>query len=144
MSVAPSLSERIFRAFTTTKDSIKPISRSTAELVTPDVAIRAIEKVTKQAFDEFVSIVRNIQSVEEVRGQTAGTYLHLVTYVSDSTEKERYGIYAAEKSIFAQYPHLRFEFDLVDRRGYPVEVAEIKDKYAQAIRKLPNNPNALV
>ena len=25
-----------------------------------------------------------------------------------------------------------------------VEVAEIKDKYAQAIRKLPNNPNALV
>lgn len=76
MTVAPSISERIFRAFTTTKDPIKPISRSTAELVTPDIAIRAIEKVTKQAFDEFVNIVRNIQSVEEVRGQTAGTYLH--------------------------------------------------------------------
>ena len=59
MSVAPSFSERIFRAFTTTKDPIKPISRSTAELVTPDVAIRAIEKVTKQAFDEFVSMLNN-------------------------------------------------------------------------------------
>lgn len=97
-----------------------------------------------RAFNEFVDMVGNIGAVEQVRGHAAGTYLHLVTYVSESDEAQRYAIYDVEQLIHDRYPEIKFEFDLIDRRGHAVEMAaHISDKYIRIIRQLPDNPNVI-
>lgn len=126
----------------TTGTVIKTISKSSSESVTLDVAIHSMEKATKQAFDDFVASMRAVEAVEQVRGKAAGTYLHLVTYVSESSKEERFAIYEAEKQLHKRYGQmLDFEFDLIDRRGYAVEEAEIDEKYIEIIRKRPDHNN---
>lgn len=97
-----------------------------------------------RAFNEFVERVGKVEAVEQVRGHVAGTYLHLVTYVSESDEAQRYAIYDVEQLIHDRYPEIKFEFDLIDRRGHAVEMAaHISDKYIRIIRQLPDNPNVI-
>lgn len=139
MVLTPSLSRKNWKS-SSTETTIQAVGASTFERSSPDAAIQALEKTTRKAFDEFTEMIGEIPAVEQVRGQVAGAYLHLVTYVSQSREPERFQIYEAEKRIFAAYPHLRFEFDLVDRRGYALDTAEIKGKYIKTIRELPNVP----
>ena len=91
-----------------------------------------------EAFNAFVSIVRSIRSVEQIRAQVAGTYLHLVTYVSESTLDERDAIYQAELSVHDRFPDIRFEFDLIDRMGNPVMPGELTNKLTEVIRDLPD------
>jgi hypothetical protein len=79
--------------------------------------------------------------VEQVRAYVAGTYIHLVTYLSHSTEEERFAVYDCDKVIHDRYLDLRFEFDLIDRRGYPMTPDEIKDKHVAVIRQLPDTPH---
>jgi hypothetical protein len=126
-----------------TATTIQAVGVSTVEKYSPDDAIQALEKATQRAFDDFAEMVGEIPSVEQVNGQAAGAYLHLVTYVSHSTEEDRFRVYEAEKRLFAEYPHLRFEFDLVDRRGYPLDAAEIRGKYIKPIRQLPDTPHEI-
>lgn len=126
-----------------TETTIQAVGASTAEKYSPDAAIQALEKATRRAFDDFAEMIGTIPSVEQVSGQAAGAYLHLVTYVSRSTEAERFMVYEAEKRLFAEYPHLRFEFDLVDRRGYRLEASEIRGKYSKTIRQLPDLPHEI-
>jgi hypothetical protein len=126
-----------------TETTIQAVGASTAEKYSPDAAIQALEKATRRAFDDFAEMIGTIPSVEQVSGQAAGAYLHLVTYVSCSTEAERFRVYEAEKRLFAEYPHLRFEFDLVDRRGYRLESSEIRGKYSKTIRQLPDTTHEI-
>lgn len=95
-----------------------------------------------QAFSIFVDAVREIPSVEQVRAQEAGTYLHLVVYMSDSSLEDRYAVYDAQGMLYDAYPDLRLEFDVIDRRGHPVEAVELTGKYIEIIRTLPDTPYA--
>lgn len=91
------------------------------------------------AFNAFVDAVTAIPSVEQVRGQVAGAYLHLVAYVSESSVEERFAVYAVEQQMYDRFPDLRLEFDLIDRKGYPVTAAgELTGKYVAVIRTLPD------
>ena len=90
------------------------------------------------AFDAFVAAVRDIPSVEQVRAQVAGTYIHLVTYMSESSLEQRYAVYDAQAAMYKQFPDLKLEFDVIDRRGYPVEDGELTGKYIEVIRDLPD------
>lgn len=77
-----------------------------------------------QAFNTFVAAVRSVPTVEQVRGQVAGAYVHIVTYLNQSTLEERAAVYAAQMHLYDQFPDLRLEFDAIDREGYPVEAGE--------------------
>lgn len=90
-----------------------------------------------RVFQEFVVAVKDIPSVEQVRAQAGGTYLHFVTYTSESTKEDRYSIYQIEQNFYERYPTLDLEFDLVDRQGYPMERDITIGKYIQTIRILP-------
>lgn len=141
MNSTPRLEKRL-TGFSTA-GTIQAVGVSTVKKYSPDEAIQALAKATQRAFDDFVEMIGEIPSVEQVSGQVAGSYLHLVTYVSHSTEAERFLVYEAEKRLFAEYPHLRFEFDLVDRRGYRLEDSEIRGKYSKTIRRLPDLPHEI-
>lgn len=91
-----------------------------------------------KAFDKFVTAVRDIPTVEQVRAQQAGTYLHLVTYMSESSQEERSAVYQAELMIHDQFPQLSLEFDLVDRMGYAFPSAQLTGKLVESIRTLPD------
>lgn len=138
----PSSTREGWKSFST-ETTIQAVGASTVEKYSPDAAIQALEKATRRAFDDFSQMVSEISSVEQVRGQAAGAYLHLVTYVSNSAEAERFQVYDAEKRLFAEFPHLRFEFDLVDRRGYRLDVSEIRGKYIKTIRQLADTPHEI-
>lgn len=97
-----------------------------------------LQEMVRDAFHSFVAAVRGIPSVEQVRAHVAGTYLHLVTYMSCSTEPERYAVYAAEIAVHDRYPHIQFEFDLIDRKGRPVQYGELTGKFIEIIRDLPD------
>lgn len=91
-----------------------------------------------KAFDALVKAVRDIPSVEQVRGQVAGSYLHLVTYMSESTLDQRYQVYDAQMRMYDRFPQLRLEFDVIDRKGYPVQHDELTGKLIEVIRELPD------
>lgn len=95
-----------------------------------------------QAFNTFVAAVRSIPAVEQVRGQVAGAYVHIVTYLSQSTLEERAAVYTAQMHLYDQFPDLRLEFDAIDREGYPVEAGELTGKYVEVIRELPDRVDA--
>lgn len=124
---------------TPSKTKIEATGGTTQPQVTLSMALNSIEKATRKAFDEFVVMVEKIPSVEQVRGQVAGTYLHLVVYASNCERDERFLVYEAEQVIHDRYPSIKFEFDLIDRRGYPMEEADIEDKYIKNIRKRPDS-----
>ncbi len=94
-----------------------------------------------QAFEEFAQMLKTIPTIEAVHGQAAGTYLHLMTYASQSSEEERYQVYDAELQIAVKYPNLDFEFDLIDRRGYPAIWMETAANFTKVFRQLPNAEN---
>ena len=132
-------------AVTDTDTLRRPVRQaSTAEgnYVTLPVAIRTLQEVVMQAFNTFVDAVRDIPTVEQVRAQEAGTYLHLVVYMSNSTLTDRYAVYDAQGKLYDAYPDLRLEFDVIDRRGYPVETVELTGKYIEIIRTLSDNAYA--
>ncbi len=126
----------------TTAPELKATAQSTQVYVTLPVAISSIQEATQKVLDDFVALVRDISSVEQVRGQAAGTYLHLVVYVSESTREDRFRVYEAEKAIHDRHSSFNFEFDLIDRRGYPMQTADIQGKYMEIIRKLPDTHDA--
>lgn len=126
----------------TLRRPIRQASTAEGNYVTLPVAIRTLQEVVMQAFNTFVDAVREIPSVEQVRAQEAGTYLHLVVYMSDSTLKDRYAIYDAQGMLYDTFPDLRLEFDVIDRRGYPVETVELTGKYVEIIRTLPDTSHA--
>lgn len=126
----------------TLRRPLRQASTAEGNYVTLPVAIRTLQEVVMQAFNTFVDAVREIQSVEQVRAQEAGTYLHLVVYLSNSTLEERYAVYDAQGMLYDAYPDLRLEFDVIDRRGYPVETVDLTGKYVEIIRTLPDHPYA--
>ena len=91
-----------------------------------------------QAFDTFVKEVRAIPTVEQVRGQTAGAYLHMVTYMSESSLEERFAVYDSQKRMYEIFPQLRLEFDVIDRKGHPVDHDDLAGKLVEVIRELPD------
>ncbi len=91
-----------------------------------------------KAFDKFVTAVREIATVEQVRAHQAGTYLHLVTYMSESSQEDRFAVYQAELMVHDQFPQLSLEFDLVDRMGYAFPSAQLTGKLVEAVRTLPD------
>lgn len=97
-----------------------------------------VQEMVMDAFNAFVDAVTAIPSVEQVRGQVAGAYLHLVAYVSESSVEERFAVYAVEQQMYDRFPDLRLEFDLIDRKGYPVTAGELTGKYVAVIRTLPD------
>jgi hypothetical protein len=105
-------------------------------------ALDVLDQATAQAFYAYVELVKHIPSVEQVRAHVAGAYLHLFTYVSHSTEEERFAVYDCDKQFYDRYPDLRLEFDLIDRRGYPLSDGESQDKYVAIIRQLTESPHA--
>lgn len=118
-------------------------SRSTAgEYATFPVVSNSLQEMIMQAFSTFVAAVRSIPTVEQVRGQVAGAYVHIVTYLSGSTLEERSAVYAAQMRLYDQFPDLRLEFDAIDREGYPVEGGELTGKYVEVIRELPDRVDA--
>lgn len=138
------------RHSTTTLPAQKTISRSSTapgNHVTLSVvsANALLQEVAMQALNAFVTAIRDIPTVEQVRAQTAGAYVHIVTYMSDSTLEQRYAVYDAQSQLYRQYPALRLEFDLIDREGYPVEHDELTGKTIEIIRELPdrNDTNAI-
>lgn len=102
------------------------------------VEIRSLQGITQKAFDDFVGQVQNVPSVEQIRAQVGGTYMHIVTYMCASNLEQREIIYEAEKSLFQRYTDLRFEFDLIDRQGHPITVGEVSNKYIRIVRQLPD------
>ena len=96
------------------------------------------EQDVMQAFDTFVKEVRAIPSVEQVRGQTAGAYLHMVTYMSESSLEERFVVYDIQKRMYEIFPQLRLEFDVIDRKGHPVDHDDLTGKLVEVIRDLPD------
>ncbi|NOZ27996.1 MAG: hypothetical protein GXP39_08090 [Chloroflexi bacterium] len=123
-------------------DEYKATYTASAQSVTIPMEIRSLE-AAMEAFRAFVDMVRDIPSVEQVRAKFAGTYLHIVTYASGSTKEERRQIYRAELALADRYPDLHFEFDLIDRRGYPVIDKEETGKWIERIRSLPNTADAI-
>lgn len=121
---------------------LRQASTAKGNYVTLPVALQTLQEVVMQAFNTFVQAVREISSVEQVRAQEAGTYLHLVVYMSDSTLDDRYAIYDAQGMLYDAYPDLRLEFDVIDRRGHPVEAVELTGKYVEIVRTLPDHPYA--
>ena len=118
-------------------------SRSTAgEYATFPVVSNSLQEMVMQAFNTFVAAVRSIPTVEQVRGQVAGAYVHIVTYLSRSTLEERSAVYTAQMRLYDQFPDLRLEFDAIDREGYPVEGGELTGKYVEVIRELPDRVDA--
>lgn len=96
-------------------------------------------EATQGAFEAFAAQVRVVPSVEQVRGQVAGTYLHLVTYMNRSTRGERVRVYEAQRTIHDRFPHLHFEFDVVDRQGQPMEPAPTRNhQLIERIRSVPD------
>lgn len=114
------------------------VASSAGDYATISVALRSLEEATVKAFQAFVDAVREVPTVEQVRAQTAGSYVHLVTYVSDSTLDQRYAIYEAQMKLYDLFPYLRLEFDLIDRKGYPVDGDELTGKLIEVIRELPD------
>jgi hypothetical protein len=106
--------------------------------VTIPVANPSQEVVVMKAFDAFVQAVRDIPTVEQVRAQPAGTYLHLVTYMSQSTEEQRFAVYTAELMVHDRFPELSLEFDLIDRDGYALPSGQLTGKLVEPIRALPD------
>lgn len=96
------------------------------------------EEIVAQAFDAFVRSVRVIRSVEQVRGQTAGTYVHIVTYMSESSLDERFAVYNVQQQMYGLFPQLRLEFDVIDRKGHPADHDELHGKLVEVIRELPD------
>lgn len=107
--------------------------------VTVPVEREILQEMVMDAFNTFVDAVREIPSVEQVRAHVAGTYMHLVTYVSQSSEADRYAVYAAEIAVHDRFPHVQFEFDLIDRKGRPVQNGELAGKFIEVIRDLPDS-----
>lgn len=101
-------------------------------------AAPATEEIVAQAFDAFVRAVRAIGSVEQVRGQTAGAYVHIVTYLSESSLEERFAVYKVQQEMYGLFPQLRLEFDVIDRRGHPVDHDDLTGKLIEVIRELPD------
>ena len=131
------------RHSTTTLPAQKTISRSSTapgNHVTLSVvsANALLQEVAMQALNAFVTAIRDIPTVEQVRAQTAGAYVHFATYMSESTMSQRYAVYEAEIGLYDQFPDLHLEFDLIDREGYPVERGELTGKYVEIIRELPD------
>ena len=89
-----------------------------------------------QAFDAFVDAVRTVPTVEQVRGQTAGAYVHMVTYMSESSLEERFAVYDVQKRMYDLFPQLRLEFDVIDRKGEPVDHDDLTGKLVEVIREL--------
>lgn len=102
------------------------------------IEIRSLQGITQKAFDEFVEQIQKVPSVEQIRSQVGGTYMHIVTYMCASSLEERERVYEAEKALYQRYTDLRFEFDLIDRRGLPITVGEISNKYIRIVRQLPD------
>lgn len=126
--------------------SNSPIFRQAATIkgnyVTIPVATDTQEGWVMKAFNALVKAVRDIPSVEQVRGQAAGSYVHLVTYMSESTLEQRYQVYEAQMRMYGLFPQLRLEFDVIDRKGYPVQHDELTGKLIEVIRELPDlTPN---
>lgn len=118
-------------------------SRSTAgAYATFTVGSNSLQEMVMQAFNTFVAAVRSVPTVEQVRGQVAGAYVHIVTYLNQSTLEERAAVYAAQMHLYDQFPDLRLEFDAIDREGYPVEAGELTGKYVEVIRELPDRVDA--
>lgn len=117
-------------------------STAQGNYVTIPLAPGAHEEMVMKAFNTFVTFIQAIPTVEQVRGQVAGTYLHLVIYMSESSLEERYKVYEAEMQLYEQFPDLRLEFDLIDRKGYPVEYSELTGKLIEVIRELPDRVSA--
>ncbi len=95
------------------------------------------------AVEAFVERIEAIPSVEQVRAKFAGTYLHIITYASQSTEEERYRIYDEELMLAQQWPDLQFEFDLLDRRGCSTSDYDEPGKWIKRIRRLPDGANEI-
>jgi hypothetical protein len=96
------------------------------------------EEVVTQAFDAFVNAMRDIPTVEQVRGQTASAYLHMVTYMSESSLEERFAVYNVQMRMYDLFPQLRLEFDVIDRKGQPVDHDDLTGKLVEVIRELPD------
>lgn len=101
-------------------------------------AASTTEEVVLQAFDTFVNAVRDIPTVEQVRGQAAGAYLHIVTYMSESSMRERFAVYNIQMRMYDRFPQLRLEFDVIDRKGQPADHDELTGKLVEVIRELPD------
>lgn len=119
-------------------NELRVTSDASARYVRVPVAIESLQRLAMDAVYTFVAAVRDVPSVEQVRARFAGTYLHLITYASQSTESQRRQIYAAELDLARRYPDLQFEFDLLDRRGYPVQDQDEPGKWVERIRRLPD------
>lgn len=122
----------------TIREWVVSSASTVASHVTFPVAIETLQEMMMSAFNEFVAAVRDIPSVEQVRAQVAGTYIHLVTYLSESTLDQRYAVYDVQAEMYRKFPNLKLEFDVIDRRGYPVAGGELTGKYVEVIRKLPD------
>lgn len=113
-------------------------SATSAEYVSVRVDATSLDALALRAFNSFASAVRGVPSVEQVRAHQAGAYLHLVTYASHATPEDRDAIYDAEIVVHDDFPQLRFEFNLIDRRGYPMVDAPLTGQYIEHIRDLPD------
>lgn len=113
-------------------------STASEQIDTLSIEIRSLQGITQKAFDEFVEQIQKVPSVEQIRAQVGGTYMHIVTYMCASSLEERERVYEAEKALYQQYTDLRFEFDLIDRQGHPITVGEVSNKYIRIVRQLPD------
>jgi len=111
--------------------------------ISPEVAIRVLEARAMKAFTAFVEKIRGVPSVEHVVAEVSGTEITVTTCVSESKEKERFSIYDAEEQILDEHPDLDLDFQLLDRKGYPVEYAELgPHTYIEVIQRRPDRYDA--
>jgi hypothetical protein len=89
-------------------------------------------------FATFVEAVRSIPSVEQVSGQPSAAGMHLVTYMSESSLAERFVVYAAQMQMYERFPQLPLAFDLIDRKGIPLEHGDSNGQVVAVIRTLPD------
>lgn len=113
-------------------------SATTADATSVRVDQNSFEELVGAALASYVNAVRHIPTIEQVRVQQAGAYLHIVSYVSDAAPADRSAIYDAEIALHDAYPQLRFEFNIVDRHGYPTVNSPIAGKFIEHIRTLPD------
>lgn len=117
---------------------MRGITATSATRVTFEAAVQTLQETTMKALDEFVAAVRSLPSVEYVDAEVAGTYVHLMTYMSESTSEERAAVYDVELEVADRYQGLHFEFDVYDRRGHPMQEVDEVSPYFRPIRKLPD------